>query len=220
MKVLIIAWLAVAVIFIAAIVLSAVLGFVHIETPSRKAGRLGEEFATGLIREILREGDVLFTNVGVFADGKQTELDNVVVNANGVFIIEVKNLHGTLHGDESAHDWMQVSSSSSGLFYQKTIKNPIKQVKRQIYILAKHLEANGIRLWIGGYVFFVMGNSPVQSSFVLETQADIEAAIHCSRKRKLTRNEREQIIGCLAPPFGTVRRYGTKRTDHSLASLS
>ena len=93
-----------SVLFIVVIGLIARSGNIHIETPEKKAGRLGERFATGIIREILQEEDLLFTNVPVFADGKQTELDNVIINPNGVFIIEVKNLHGTLYGDEASRD--------------------------------------------------------------------------------------------------------------------
>ena len=40
-------------------------GKIHVETPEMKAGHLGEQFATGIIREILHEDDLLFTNVPV-----------------------------------------------------------------------------------------------------------------------------------------------------------
>ena len=75
------------------------------------------------------ERDTLLTNVKVSVEAKQTELDNVIINPEGISIIEVKNYYGTLTGDEGSCDWIQTKNSFGGNFYQKSIKNPIKQVK-------------------------------------------------------------------------------------------
>lgn len=56
--------------------------------------------ATNLIREVLNEDDRLFTNVNIECDGMSAELDNVIVNSYGVFIIETKNYKGRLYGNE------------------------------------------------------------------------------------------------------------------------
>lgn len=53
-----------------------------------------------------------------------------------------------------------------GNTFEKNVKNPIKQVKRQTYILAKYLEYYGPRVWVEGYAFLVNGNSPVNSSYI------------------------------------------------------
>ncbi len=45
-------------------------------------------------------------------------------------------------------------------------------------IIQEILRDNGINIWIEGYVFFVQGNSPVQSDYVVDTQADIDRIIH------------------------------------------
>lgn len=148
------------------------------EKAARAAGRQGEKFATTIIKEVLREGDYLFTNVSVEYDGKETELDNVIVNRNGVFIIEVKNYHGTLYGREKDFEWKKYHITPAGNMYEKDVKNPIKQVNRQVYILSRNLSGRGISVWVEGYVFFVMNNSPVKSRFILESRNDIDRAIH------------------------------------------
>lgn len=83
-------------VFIALIVI--ILGFTNdrenqtpgdFEAPEKLAGRQGEYVATNIIKSVLREDDYLFTNISVSYDGKPTELDNVVVNKYGVFIIEI-----------------------------------------------------------------------------------------------------------------------------------
>ena len=55
-----------------------------------RAGREREYIAINIIRRVLRNGDVLLTNVDISYDGRKAELDNVIINKYGVFIIEVK----------------------------------------------------------------------------------------------------------------------------------
>ena len=148
------------------------------EPPERRAGKSGEKYASRIIDEVLRESDKHLTNVLITADGKQAELDNVIINRNGVFIIEVKNYTGELHGDEEDYEWLKYKYTSSSVPFQKVVKNPIPQVKRQVYILSKLLKKHNINVWIEGYVFFVERNSPVNSCYVLWTQEDIDRAIH------------------------------------------
>lgn len=170
-----------------------------IESQQKQAGRRGEIFARQVIQEILREDDILLNNVKLYADNKQAEADNIIINSRGIFIFEVKNLRGTLLGDEDTYEWLQIKDAGYGNAYQKTVKNPIKQVKRQIYILSKLLKDNDINIWIEGYVFFVQGNSPVQSDYVVDTQADIDRIIHDGSNRNISEtvinNIREILCG-------------------------
>ena len=155
------------------------------EPPHKAAGRRGEYAAARRIRSVLREGDTLFTNVTVSFDGKPAELDNVIVNTYGVFIIEVKNYSGRLSGREEDYEWTKVHISRGGNPYVKTVKNPIRQVKRQTYILAKYLDRNGVSVWVDGYATILGTSSPIQSKYILPGVADIERAIHTPGKRRL-----------------------------------
>ena len=184
--------------FILVIIMFSLVLKLRIESPERRAGRLGERFASSLISETLEEDDILLTNVPIFADGKQTELDNVIINSYGVFIIEVKNYYGEIFGDEDDHEWIKNKITPAGNIYQKRVKNPIKQVKRQIYILASLLKENGLNVWVEGYVFFVERNSPVDSDFVLETTDDIYNAIHNASRNKLSIKTQNRIISLLS----------------------
>jgi len=170
-----------------------------IESSQKQAGRRGEIFARRVIQEILRDDDILLNNVKLYADNKQAEADNIIINSRGIFIFEVKHLRGTLLGDEDTYDWLQIKDAGYGNTYQKTVKNPIKQVKRQIYILSKLLKDNGTNIWIEGYVFFVQGNSPVHSDYVVDTQADIDRIIHDGNNQNISEiainNIREILCG-------------------------
>lgn len=185
--------------FIIVIVVVRIGNKSFIESQQKQAGRRGEIIARQVIQEILRDDDILLNNVKLYADNKQAEADNIIINSRGIFIFEVKNLRGTLLGDEDTYDWLQIKDAGYGNAYQKRVKNPIKQVKRQIYILSKLLKDNGINIWIEGYVFFVQGNSPVQSDYVVDTQADIDRIIHDGSNRNISEtvinNIREILCG-------------------------
>ena len=169
------------------------------EGPVRRAGRMGEQKATHIIRSVLREDDRLFTNVQVRYEDKPAELDNVIVNKFGVFIIEVKNYNGILTGNEDDYEWVKYHTTDAGNTYSKTVKNPIKQVKRQIYVLAKFLEYYGsVRVWIEGYALLLHGNSPVVSNYILSDIQDIDKAIHTPGRNRLTPKNVEEITKLLS----------------------
>lgn len=167
------------------------------EPEYRRAGRYGERLATNLIREVLNEDDRLFTNVNIECDGMSAELDNVIVNSYGVFIIETKNYKGRLYGNEDDYKWIKFKDDGYGNTFEKEVKNPIKQVKRQTYILAKYLKQNGQRVWIDGYAFLVNGNSPVESCRMLSNSEDIDRAIHTIGKKPLTKQQADSVAKLL-----------------------
>ena len=169
------------------------------ESPARRAGRKGEQYATEVIQSVLREDDHLLTNVEISYKDRPAELDNVIVNQYGVFIIEVKNYNGTLEGEEDDYEWTKYHTTDAGNTYSKTVKNPIKQVKRQVYLLAKYLETySSTRVWIEGYAFLLKGNSPIESKYVLETFQDIDSAVHTFNRNRLTSKEMDEILRILS----------------------
>ncbi|UKI22507.1 MAG: NERD domain-containing protein [Anaerotruncus sp.] len=123
------------------------------ESPEKRAGRNGEKYATHVIKQCLDSDDLLLTNVCVQFEGKRTELDNLIINRSGVYIIEVKTYRGRLFGGADDYEWEKYKVTNAGNVYEKTVKNPIKQVHRQIYVLANYLKSRGIRVWVNGYAF-------------------------------------------------------------------
>ena len=164
---------------------------------SDKAGAEGEQAAAELIAGLLAPGDRMFTNLVVNYNGKRTELDNVIVNNNGAFIIEVKNYSGELVGGVDDFEWTKYHKSAAGITYQKTVKNPIKQVRRQVYILAGLLRESGINVRVRGYALFLQHNCPVESQFVLESIEDIDQLLHGKHRSRINDKTVEAIADCL-----------------------
>ncbi len=160
----------------------------------KRAGIRGEEAAVRAIRPILRGDDHLLTNVRIAYDGKPTELDAVIVNRYGIFIIEIKNYVGLIVGRENDYEWQKFKTTKAGNTYEKKVMNPIKQVKRQIFILAHYLEYYGLRVWVKGYAILLEDNSPVESDYLLHSVADIECAIHTRDRTLLSADTVDAII--------------------------
>ena len=123
---------------------------------------------------------------------------NVIVNKYGVFIIEVKNYTGYIVGNEDDFEWQKFKTTDAGNTYEKTVKNPIPQVKRQVDILARYLKYYGPRVWVKGYAILLQGNSPVDSKYLLKSVADIDRAIHTPDRRMLDAKTLESITKLLS----------------------
>lgn len=83
---------------------------------------------------------------------KTSQVDHVVINPNGVFVIETKNYSGRIYGNESQLNWTQV------LNYGK-VKNhfysPIKQNQTHVYAIQEIIKQD---VPIYTVVVFVKGN--------------------------------------------------------------
>ncbi len=169
------------------------------EKPERLAGKKGEIEATNIICSVLRNNDRLFTNVRIQYQDKPAELDNVIVNSFGVFIIEVKNYNGSIYGNEEDYEWVKYHTSKAGKTYSKIVRNPIKQVKRQIYVLKNFISYySHVQVWIKGYALLLKQNSPVNSAYILSSAEDIDKAIHTPTRNRLTKQDIEEISKLLS----------------------
>ena len=136
----------------------------------KSAGNKGEAYFNNMLKSILRNDDVLIRNVCLQVNGKEAEIDSLIINNNGIFIVEVKNYNGRLYGDIDDFEWTKEKVSPGGNVFYKQVKNPIKQIKRQTYILSQFLKENNIRIWISGYAYFINGNSPIHINPVKNNQ--------------------------------------------------
>ncbi len=144
----------------------------------KSAGNKGEAYFNNMLKSILRNDDVLIRNVCLQVNGKEAEIDSLIINNNGIFIVEVKNYNGRLYGDIDDFEWTKEKISPGGNVFYKQVKNPIKQIKRQTYILSQFLKENNIRIWISGYAYFINGNSPVDDESVIDDIDELDRIIH------------------------------------------
>lgn len=163
-----------------------------------RAGEEGEYLAASAIKSILFKDDWHTCNFEFSVDGREAECDILVVNTNGIFIFEVKNFSGSLFGYETDDIWEKVKESDSGNLYSKEIKNPIKQVRRQRWLLKKLLGSYGIYDFrIDGYVLLVNANPHDESEYILTDLSEVERIIHTPGKHPLNKSKRDAVISAI-----------------------
>lgn len=116
------------------------------------SGIKGEENTQKLLSN-LPNSYIVKSNIPLIHEGKRAEIDNLIISERGLVIVETKNYSGRLSGSSDSTTWTQVKYSRSGHRYEKDLKNPIKQVNRQTWILSQILKNNGICCWIDSVVY-------------------------------------------------------------------
>ncbi len=112
------------------------------EETIEEKGRFGElEVALVLGDNIENQKYILHDILFQTENGKTCQIDHVLINKNGIFVIETKNYSGKIFGSEKDHEWTQVLAygSEKHKFY-----NPVKQNESHIYHLSKYLKAKDI----------------------------------------------------------------------------
>lgn len=120
------------------------------------AGAQGENLAIAGLRQLSDEFLVL-NQVDIPNKESRTgvnEADLVVCGPEGIFAIEVKHNNGMIYGNENSQEWSITKVSSSGNAYGKSMRNPIKQVKKIVWLIKEHLKSKGAKVWIQGMVIF------------------------------------------------------------------
>lgn len=140
---------------------AAIGGYTKQKADSYKSGVDGEN-ATAQIIASLPDTYSGFQNIRITYEGKTSELDMVVVGPTGVFIIETKNLKGTIVGNYDNPQWVQKKVGQQGTPYSKNFYNPIKQVGTHVYRLANYLRNNGYSVHVNDMVYFSNPDTVVQ----------------------------------------------------------
>ncbi len=86
-------------------------------------------------------------------ENKTCQIDHILINRNGIFVIETKNYAGRIYGQENQHEWTQVLNYGN---VKNKFYNPIKQNRTHIYHISNILTEN---LPIVSAVVFVEGNT-------------------------------------------------------------
>jgi Nuclease-related domain. len=120
----------------------------------KKSGYKGESESIQLFSE-LPDTYTVITDLEVTVDGKTSQIDTVIVGANGIFVCEIKNINGTISGEANDTNLIQKKVSKNGGQFSKEIYNPIKQVSTHVYRLSSVLKNNGYNLWLQGTVLFI-----------------------------------------------------------------
>jgi hypothetical protein len=120
------------------------------------SGANGEDVTLDLLKR-LPDTYTIFNQVDIPSEKSRTgvvEADLVVVGQNAIFVIEVKHNNGEIMCDESNHQWSITKTGRGGSQYGKEMRNPVKQVKNQVWLLGEYLKTQKAKPWIQPIVLF------------------------------------------------------------------
>lgn len=175
-----------------------------------KKGREGEEYVFYELKKYVYDGE-LYSNVFVPINyNKQTEIDILLVNGYGIFVIESKNWDGTVKGSENDDDWILFSKNSTN-----EVRNPCKQNEYHLKKLREYLKINDdvyYSIVVFGYdtkLDFSYENSSTSVMGIRELEDFMESV---SRKEKVLSEEKikyihNKIQGCINKDYEFKQRH-------------
>ena len=125
------------------------------------AGAAGEELALTHLSKLSDEYTI-FNQICLPDTRSSTgyrEADFVVVGPNGVFIIENKDYRGWVKGDWNSDQWELYKIGRCGTPYINSCRNPVRQVKVYVSLLAEIFSSRDIKAWITPMVSLSRNNS-------------------------------------------------------------
>ena len=135
---------------------------------SLKQGVEGEDITADILKNGLNDSFTVFQNVVITFDGKNSELDLIIIGLNGVFVVEAKNRNGKIKGSYTKERWTQHKVGQRGGEYSAEFYSPVKQVSTHIFRLAGFLREKGAPAFINGIVYFANENTELEISGVAD----------------------------------------------------
>ncbi len=136
--------------FIIFIIFALILA-VYLKHPSTR-GKRGERRVRRVIGKTVKNKQYVINDLILAVDGKSTQIDHIVINSHGIFVIETKNYSGEIYGSESQHEWTQVLAYGN---IKNKLYNPLKQNATHIYNIKKIVG----KMPIHSLVVFVQNNT-------------------------------------------------------------
>lgn len=115
-------------------------------------GKIGEYNVELIIGETIENEQYVINDLILTNEGMTSQIDHIVINSRGVFVIETKNYSGRIYGSESQREWTQVLSYGK---VKNKFYNPLKQNATHIYNVKRIIGT----LPIYSLVVFVQNNT-------------------------------------------------------------
>jgi len=127
------------------LIVSIIILSIYLKRPEIR-GKRGENRVKRVIGGTKENLQYVINDLIVLDSGKTSQIDHVVINPRGVFVIETKNYSGEIYGAENQHEWTQVLAYGN---VKNKLYNPLKQNATHVYNVKK-----------------IVGNLPIRSLVV------------------------------------------------------
>lgn len=106
---------------------------VYLKRPETR-GKFGENRVKRVIGETIENEQYVINDLIILNEGTSSQIDHVVINPRGVFVIETKNYSGEIYGSENQREWTQVLAYGK---VKNKFYNPLKQNATHVYNVRK-----------------------------------------------------------------------------------
>ena len=123
------------------IIAAFVAGLVYYLSLSQNKGKFGELTVSAVVGKTEEDKQYVINDLILAGEnGKSSQIDHVVINGGGIWVIETKNYSGRIYGEDHQQTWTQVlaNGKSKNKFY-----NPVKQNYTHMLAVEKALIENG-----------------------------------------------------------------------------
>lgn len=141
-------------------------------------GNLGEKRVFNILRHLPDEYHIL-NDITIKIDGKEAQIDHLVISPYGIWSVETKSHLGWIYGKEKDRNWTQKKKSDKGKIYTKTFYNPIAQNAVHCNRLSDFYYKNsGHRIPIKSVVVFTSANKlDIESTIPVVTLSNLKETI-------------------------------------------
>lgn len=138
-------------VFIIVLVILFISFAIYRKRPSVR-GKRGEDKVRRVIGETMENEQYVINDLILVDCGKSVQIDHIVINPRGIFVIETKNYSGEIYGSESQREWTQVLAYGR---VKNKLYNPLKQNATHVY----HVKKVVGKLPVYSLVVFVQNNT-------------------------------------------------------------
>lgn len=148
---------------------------------AKKKGERGEALISSLLGDTVAGEKYIINDLLITTEtGSTCQIDHIVINKFGIWVIETKNYSGIIYGNENRQEWTQVLAYGN---VKNRFYNPIKQNKTHIYHLSKLLKPN---IKIYNIVVFINADISNVSANGVCNENEIENVIDSGSETVLT----------------------------------
>lgn len=160
-------------------------------TPKGK-GWLGELKVRLFVGKTKPQERYVINNLTIRVDNTKTcQIDHIVINKNGIFVIETKNYSGRIYGQENHLEWTQVLNYGK---VKNKFYNPIKQNKTHLYHVSNLLTEN---IPIFSAVVFIQGNTQFINAEGVYTLSELRRLLKSNNRSTLSPKQMECAYSAL-----------------------
>lgn len=132
----------------------------YFKTPQGR-GKLGEWKVARKIGKTIEGEQYVLNDYIIEENNKSSQIDHIVINASGVFVIETKNYAGRIYGEDNQLEWTQVLNYGK---VKNKFYNPVKQNETHVYRIKQVIKD----MPVYSIVIFIQNNTQyVKSKMIL-----------------------------------------------------